>query len=119
MFRSIASVGRSALRTGAFSSRQTMIAANAEQPAFFNALRAFSDDAAAGRSKGVVKWFGELLYLSAVLAISSKDTTFNTDRSVSAKKVNLDVFRNGDELFVLNLACRLFSSAVRMYIYLI
>ena len=63
MFRPIASVGRSSLRTGAFSSRQTMVAANAEQPAFFNALRAFSDDAAAGRSKGVVKWFGELLHL--------------------------------------------------------
>ena len=60
MFRSIASVGRSALRTGAFS-RQTMIAT--EQPTFFNALRAFSDDAA-GRSKGVVKWFGECSWQS-------------------------------------------------------
>ena len=54
MFRSIASAGRAALRTGAFS--RQVIAKN-QQPSLFNALRAFSDEAA-GRTKGTVKWFG-------------------------------------------------------------
>ena len=54
MFRSITSAGRAALRTGAFS--RQVIAKN-QQPSLFNALRAFSDEAA-GRTKGTVKWFG-------------------------------------------------------------
>eukprot|EP00561_Arcocellulus_cornucervis_P003191 CAMPEP_0185810010 /NCGR_PEP_ID=MMETSP1322-20130828/6535_1 /TAXON_ID=265543 /ORGANISM="Minutocellus polymorphus, Strain RCC2270" /LENGTH=131 /DNA_ID=CAMNT_0028506309 /DNA_START=41 /DNA_END=433 /DNA_ORIENTATION=+ len=53
MFRSITSAGRAALRTGAFS--RQVIAKN-QQPSLFNALRAFSDEAA-GRTKGTVKWF--------------------------------------------------------------
>jgi len=54
MFRSITSVGRTALRTGAIS--RQVVASN-QQPSLFNALRAFSDDAG-GRTKGTVKWFG-------------------------------------------------------------
>ena len=75
MFRSIVSVGRSALRTGAFS-RQAMV--SAEQPTFFNALRAFSDDAA-GRSKGVVKWFGELLCRSNFIIINLEEENSPAD----------------------------------------
>ena len=54
MFRSITTAGRTALRTGAFSRQATAVD---QQPSLFNALRAFSDDAA-GRTKGTVKWFG-------------------------------------------------------------
>ena len=60
MFRSITSAGRAALRTGAFSRQVTSVN---QQPSLFNALRAFSDDAAA-RTKGTVKWFGTSVVVS-------------------------------------------------------
>ena len=80
MFRSITSAGRTALRTGAFSRQATAVN---QQPSIFNALRAFSDDAA-GRTKGTVKWFGTSVVVFSVSDMYSSRSCWFTARPRSS-----------------------------------